>query len=135
MRYAGLDIGDKTIGVALSDPLFLTAQGLCTIRRKKAKVDIEALRELIEKYDVTLLVIGLPKNMNNTLGPQSQKVLSFVDLLKKEIAVDVHLEDERLTTVQADRHLIASDMRRENRRKVVDEVAATFILQTYLDRR
>ena len=120
----GLDVGDKTIGVALSDPLFISAQPLETIKRTKASKDIDRLVEIINDYEVSTIVVGLPKNMNNSIGPQSMKVMSFVDLMKK-----------RMTTLQSERVLIDMNVRRENRKKYIDKIAAAFILQTYLDRR
>ncbi|QQY80565.1 putative Holliday junction resolvase [Keratinibaculum paraultunense] len=133
-RIMGLDVGDKTIGVALSDPLKITAQGLKTIKRKNINDDIKEIEDIIQKYNVTKIVVGLPKNMNNTIGPQGEKVLNFVKKLKKRIDVDIILEDERLTTVAAEKMLIEGDVSRKNRKKVIDKVAATYILQTYLDR-
>lgn len=131
----GLDVGNKTIGVALSDPMFLLANALETIKRKKASVDIERIKELVEENDVNLIVVGLPKNMNNTVGPQAMRVISFVDLLKKQVDVEVVYEDERMTTIQSEAVLMDMEVRRENRKKYIDKIAATFILQTYLDRR
>ncbi len=131
----GLDVGDKTIGVALSDPMFLLAQAKETIKRKKASLDIQRLLEIIDENDVNLIVVGLPKNMNNTIGPQSMKVMSFVDLLKKQTDVEIVYEDERMTTIQSESVLIDMKVRRENRKQYIDKIAATFILQTYLDRR
>lgn len=131
----GLDVGDKTIGVALSDPMFLMAQAKETIKRKKASLDIQRLLEIIDENDVNLIVVGLPKNMNNTIGPQSMKVMSFVDLLKKQTDVEIVYEDERMTTIQSESVLIDMKVRRENRKQYIDKIAATFILQTYLDRR
>ncbi len=131
----GLDVGDKTIGVALSDPMFLMAHPIETIKRKKASLDIQRLVEIIEKEDVKTIVVGLPKNMNNSIGPQSMKVMSFVDLLKKQTDKEIIYEDERMTTLQSERVLIDMDVRRENRKKYIDKIAATFILQSYLDRR
>lgn len=134
-RIIGLDVGNKTIGVALSDPMFLLANALETIKRKKASVDIERIKELVEENDVNLIVVGLPKNMNNTIGPQAMRVISFVDLLKKQVDVEVVYEDERMTTIQSEAVLMDMEVRRENRKKHIDKIAATFILQTYLDRR
>lgn len=131
----GLDLGDKTIGVALSDPFFITAQAYLTIKRKKTSLDIEKLLEIVEKKDVNLIVIGLPKNMNNTLGPQAMKVISFVDLLKKETDIDIKYQDERMTTIQSDKVLTDMSVRLENKKKYIDKIAASFILQTYLDGR
>lgn len=130
----GLDVGDKTIGVAISDPLLITAQSLMTIRRESYKKDIDSLIEIINKYNIRKIVVGIPKNMNNTIGPQGEKVLDFVDKLKNKVNIDIVLEDERLTTVQAEKLLIKSDVKRKNRKKVIDKVAATYILQSYLDR-
>ena len=134
-RIMGLDVGDKTIGVALSDPMFLMAHPIETIKRKKASLDIQRLVEIIETQDVETIVVGLPKNMNNSIGPQSMKVMSFVDLLKKQTDKEIIYEDERMTTLQSERVLIDMDVRRENRKKYIDKIAATFILQSYLDRR
>ena len=134
-RIMGLDVGDKTIGVALSDPLFVTAQPFETIRRTKAKADIDRLEEIVKEKEVEQIVVGLPKNMNNTMGPQSMKVISFVDLLKKRFDIEIVYEDERLTTVQSESVLIDMNVRRENRKKQIDNIAASFILQSFLDRR
>ncbi len=131
----GLDLGDKTIGVALSDPFFITAQAYLTIKRKKTSLDIKKISEIVEEKEVNLIVIGLPKNMNNTLGPQAMKVISFVDLLKKEIDIDIKYQDERMTTIQSDKVLTDMSVRRENKKKYIDKIAASFILQTYLDGR
>jgi putative Holliday junction resolvase len=134
-RIMGLDVGDKTIGVALSDPLFISAQPLETIKRTKASKDIDRLVEIINDYEVSTIVVGLPKNMNNSIGPQSMKVMSFVDLMKKRIDNEIIYQDERMTTLQSERVLIDMNVRRENRKKYIDKIAAAFILQTYLDRR
>lgn len=133
-RIMGLDVGDKTIGVAISDPLLLTAQGLKTIKRESNKKDMGEIEDIIGKYNIIKIVVGFPKNMNNTVGPQGEKVLNFVDKLKGRFNIDVILEDERLTTIAAERTLIAGDISRKDRKKVIDKVAATYILQTYLDR-
>ena len=134
-RIMGLDVGDKTVGVAISDPLFVTAQPYETIKRRKAKFDIDRIEEIINDKEISLIVVGLPKNMNNTIGPQSMKVMSFVDLIKKRIDIDIVYEDERLTTVQSEAVLIDMNVRRENRKAHIDKIAASFILQSYLDRR
>ena len=134
-RIMGLDFGDKTVGVAISDPLFVTAQPYETIKRRKAKFDIDRIVEIVNDKEVSLIVVGLPKNMNNTIGPQSMKVMSFVDLIKKRIDIDIVYEDERLTTVQSEAVLIDMNVRRENRKAHIDKIAASFILQSYLDRR
>ena len=131
----GLDVGDKTVGVALSDPLFITAQPYETIKRTKAKFDIDRIEQIVVEKEISLIVVGLPKNMNNTIGPQSMKVMSFVDLIKKRIDIEILYEDERLTTVQSESVLIDMNVRRENRKTHIDKIAASFILQSYLDRR
>ena len=131
----GLDLGDKTIGVALSDPFFITAQTYITIKRKKASLDIEKLIEIINEKEVNLIIIGLPKNMNNTLGPQAMKVISFVDLLKKSTDIEIKYQDERMTTIQSDQVLMDMNVNLKDRKKYVDKIAASFILQTYLDGR
>lgn len=133
-RIIGLDVGDKTIGVAICDPLKITAQGVTTIKRIGIKNDFKELEDIINSYGVTKIVVGLPKNMNNTVGPQGEKVLSFVEKLRNHFKLDIILEDERLTTMAAERILIDGDVRREKRKKVIDKLAATYILQSYLDR-
>ena len=133
-RIMGLDIGDKTIGVAVSDLMGLTAQGVTTVKRVGKKKDIEALKEIIKERQVTKIVSGLPKNMNGTLGPQGEKVIKFCELIEQEIGMKVEYWDERLSTVAAERTLIQGNVRRENRKSVIDMVAASIILQGYLDR-
>lgn len=133
-RYMGLDVGDKTIGVAVSDLLLLTAQGVETIRRIGLKKDMARLKELIDQHAVTKIVVGLPKNMDNSLGPQGEKVLEFTEKLKNRTNVEIVFQDERLTTVSAERVLIEADVSRKNRKNVIDTVAATYILQSYLDK-
>lgn len=133
-RILGLDVGDKTIGVAVSDPLGLTAQGIITIERNGIKNDFKALKSIIDEYEIAKIVVGFPKNMNNTIGPQGEKVLEFVEEIKKEFKLEIILEDERLTTVAAEKLLINGDVSRKKRKKVIDKVAATYILQTYLDK-
>ncbi|MBS4535371.1 Holliday junction resolvase RuvX [Clostridium sp. D2Q-14] len=132
-RLLGLDVGDKTIGIAVSDPLGLTAQGIKTIRRTSIKKDIKEIIEIIEEYNIVKLIVGLPKNMNNTLGPQGEKVFKFVERLKEKKQIEIIYQDERLTTVSAQKTLIEADMSRSKRKKVVDKLAAVYILQTYLD--
>lgn len=132
-RILGLDVGDKTIGIAVSDLLQLTAQGLTTIRRSSIKKDLKCLGQIIEEYSVKSLVIGLPKNMNGTIGPQGEKVLSFAQRLKKEFDLEIIYIDERLTTVSAERILLEGDVSRKKRKKVIDKMAASFILQSHLD--
>ena len=133
-RIMGLDVGDKTIGVAVSDLMGLTAQGVKTIKRVGKKKDIEALKEIIKERQVNKIVSGLPKNMNGTLGPQGEKVIKFCELLEEETGIKIEYWDERLSTVAAERTLIQGNVRRENRKGVIDMVAAVLILQGYLDR-
>lgn len=132
-RILGLDVGDKTIGVAVSDLLQLTAQGVTTIKRESKVKDFSTLESYINEFQVKKVVVGLPKNMNGTIGPQGEKVIKFADKVKNKFKVDIIYIDERLTTVAAERILIESDVRRENRKKYIDKIAATYILQTYLD--
>lgn len=134
MRTIGLDVGDKTIGVAISDLSATIAQGLTTIKRSSNKKDFERIKQIINEYEVGMIVVGLPKNMNGTLGPQGQKVLKFVENLKGATNIPVILWDERLTTVQAERVLIEkADISRAKRKEVIDKLAAVLILQNYLD--
>lgn len=133
-RVMGLDVGDKTIGVALSDPLGWTAQGLETIRRIGIKKDLQRLEEIIKEYEVNKIVVGLPKNMNGTIGPQGEKVLEFNERLGKRFSnIEIIQWDERLTTVAAERSLIEADVSRKKRKEVIDKIAAVYILQGYLD--
>lgn len=136
MRILGLDYGSKTVGVAVSDALGITAQGLETIQRTQAnklRKTLARIEQLIKEYDVEKIVLGCPKNMNNTEGPRVQATLEFRDMLKRRTGLEVILQDERLTTVSAERVLMESGVRRENRKEVIDKIAAVFILQTYLD--
>ena len=134
-RIIGLDVGDRTIGVAMSDLLQLTAQGLTTIRRESNVKDYAALKAIIDEYDVKTVVVGLPKNMNNTIGPQGEKTMKFAEKLKNKFGVEIVYEDERMTTMSAEKMLIAGDVRREKRKTVIDKVAATYILQLHLDKK
>lgn len=133
-RIMGLDIGDKTIGVAVSDLMGITAQGVKTVRRVGKKKDIEELKAIIKERQVNKIVSGIPKNMNGTLGPQGEKVLKFCELLKEETNIEIEFWDERLSTVAAERSLIEGDVSRQKRKKVIDMLAAVIILQGYLDR-
>lgn len=138
MRIMGLDFGSKTVGVAVSDPLFLTAQGVEIIRRKspgKLRQTLARIEELILEYEVQEIVLGYPKNMNNTEGERCEKTMEFKDMLERRTGLDVVLQDERLTTVMADHTMMEAGVRREDRKEYVDKIAATFILQTYLDSR
>ena len=136
MRILGLDYGSKTEGVAVSDPLGLTAQKVETIWRKqgnKLRRTLARIEELIAEYEVEKIVLGFPKNMNNTVGERAEKALEFGEMLKKRTGLEVIMWDERLTTVEADRTLIEAGVRRENRKQYLDGIAAVFILQGYLD--
>ena len=132
-RILGLDVGDKRIGVAVSDPLGITANGVETYLRKGGKEDIDYFVKMIKDRSVSLTVCGLPKNMNGTIGPQAEKVMAFASALEEASGVKVVYSDERLTTVLVERTLIEAGMSREKRRKVVDKLAAVTILQGYLD--
>lgn len=133
-RVIGLDIGDRTIGIAVSDLLGLTAQGVETIRRKKLADDIARLGELMEQYETRELVSGYPKNMNGTEGDRCEVVKAFIDEVKAVYPdVQVTFWDERLSTVAATRSLLEADVSRKKRKKVIDKMAAIFILQGYLD--
>jgi putative Holliday junction resolvase len=134
----GLDFGQKTVGVAISDALLLTAQGVEIIRRKeenKLRQTLARIEELIVENDVSEIVLGLPKNMNATLGERAELTVEFQEKLKRRTGLPVTLWDERLTTVAADRAMMEAGIRRERRRDYVDEIAAVLILQGYLDRR
>ena len=136
MRILGLDYGSKTVGVAVSDPLGLTAQKIETIWRKqenKLRRTLARIEELIAEYEVEKIVLGFPKNMNNTVGERAEKALEFREMLKKRTGLEIIMWDERLTTVEADRTLIEAGVRRENRKQYLDGIAAVFILQGYLD--
>lgn len=136
MRIMGLDFGSKTVGVAISDPLLITAQGIEIIRRKdenKLRQTLARIEELIVEYEVTKIVLGLPKNMNDTIGDRAQLSLEFKDKLERRTGLPVVMWDERLTTVAADKVMMEAGIRREHRKEYVDKIAATFILQGYLD--
>ena len=136
MRIMGLDFGSKTVGVAISDELLITAQGIEIIRRKeenKQRQTLARIEELIVEYGVTEIVLGYPKNMNDTLGDRVQKTEEFKEKLERRTGLPVVLWDERLTTVAADKLMMEAGIRRENRKDYVDQIAASFILQGYLD--
>ncbi|WP_124065962.1 Holliday junction resolvase RuvX [Clostridium sp. E02] len=137
MRIMGLDYGSKTVGVAVSDLLGITAQGVETITREeenKLRKTCARIEELIREYEIETIVLGYPKNMNNTEGDRAQKTLLFKDMLIRRTGLSVILWDERLTTAASERILKESGVRRENRKAVIDKVAAGLILQGYLDR-
>ncbi len=135
-RIMGLDFGSVTVGVAVSDGLRLTAQGVEVIRRKqenKLRQTLARIEELVKEYEVDRIVLGYPKNMNNTIGDRAIKSEQFMEKLKNRLGLEVVLWDERLTTVSAHQAMIEGNVRREARDKIVDKVAAVFILQGYLD--
>ncbi|MFQ5737057.1 MAG: Holliday junction resolvase RuvX [Thermodesulfobacteriota bacterium] len=135
MRAMGLDLGKKTIGVAVSDPSGLTAQPVTTIRRTTLNRDIDALLALVEEYEAGVIVVGLPVNMDGSLGWRSRETLKFVDFLKAKTGAEVVTWDERLSTVAVTRVLIEGGASRSRRKAVVDKMAAAYILQGYLDSR
>lgn len=131
MRIMGLDFGSRTIGVAVSDALLMTAQGIKTIRRSSK--ELEELGKIIEEFEVEEIILGYPKNMNGTLGPRAQETEEFAQVIEKEFALPIKLWDERLSTMGAERSLLEADLSRAKRKKVIDKMAAVFILQGYLD--
>lgn len=136
MRILGLDYGTKTVGVAISDELGLTAQPLCTIERKsenKLRKTLAEIESIIEEYGVSFVVLGYPKNMNNTEGPRAQATKEFKEHMERRTGLSVYLQDERLTTVESERILMESGVQRQQRKKYVDKMAAAIILQSYLD--
>lgn len=136
MRVMGLDYGTVTVGVAISDQLKITAQGIETIRRKeenKLRRTLARIHELVVEYEVDTIVIGLPKNMNNTVGERATKSTEFAEMVRKRTGIDVVMWDERLTTVTAHNAMLEADISRKKRYDVVDKVAAVIILQNYLD--
>lgn len=136
MRIIGLDYGTKTVGVAICDPLGLIAQPVETIKRKeenKLRQTLARIEAIIEEYDVTEIVVGLPKNMDDSVGERALACQEFADKLERRTGLPVTMWDERLTTVAANEVLIESGVRRENRKAVIDQIAAVFILQGYLD--
>ena len=135
MRILGLDFGTKRIGVAMSDELLLTAQGLDTIQRKELKSDLAMIKGIIDSNGVNEVIVGLPLNMNGTYSEKTREAVLFVDELEKTISVPVKTWDERLTSMQADRAMLELDMSRAKRRKLSDKLAAQIILQSYLDSR
>ena len=136
MRIMGLDYGSKTVGVAISDSLLLTAQGIETIERKeenKLRKTLARIEALIKEYEVERIVLGLPLNMNDTIGERAERTLEFKAMMERRTGLEVVMWDERLTTVEAEQILIESNVRREDRKKYIDKIAAGFILQGYLD--
>lgn len=138
MRIMGLDYGTKTVGVAVSDPLGITAQAVETIERKaenKLRQTLARIEALAKEYEVEKFVLGLPKHMNNDIGERAEKSMEFGEMLHRRTGIEVIMWDERLTTASAERTLIEAGVRRENRKQVIDQIAAVFILQSYLDSR
>ena len=136
MRIMGLDYGSKTVGVAVSDPLGLTAQGIEIVRRKsenKLRQTLARIEEIAKEYGVEKIVLGFPKHMNNDIGERAEKSLEFKEMLERRTGLPVVMWDERLTTVEADRTMMETGIRRENRKEYVDMIAAVFILQGYLE--
>ena len=135
MRAMGLDVGTKTVGVAVADELGFTAQGITTVRRTGLKADLEALRKIATEYQVTHAVIGLPLNMDGSEGPRAQASRDFARQVEERLGLSTELWDKRLTTVAAERVLLEGDVSRQKRRQVIDQVAASLILQGWLDAR
>lgn len=136
MRIMGLDYGTKTVGVAVSDPLGITAQAVETVERKaenKLRQTLARIEALAKEYEVEKFVLGLPKHMNNDIGERAEKSIEFGEMLHRRTGIEVVMWDERLTTASAERTLIEAGVRRENRKQVIDQIAAVFILQSYLD--
>ena len=136
MRIMGLDYGSKTVGVAVSDPLGLTAQGIEIVRRKsetKLRQTLARIEEIAKEYSVEKIVLGFPKHMNNDIGERAEKSLEFKEMLERRTGLPVVMWDERMTTVEADRTMMETGIRRENRKEYVDMIAAVLILQGYLD--
>ena len=133
MRILGLDLGDRTIGVAVSDPLGFTAQGITTIRRKSLQYDIEELKNIFKEYNIEKVLLGYPKNMNGTEGPRCEIVREFAEVIKEQLDLPIQFWDERLSTVAAHRAMLEADLSRAKRKKIVDKIAAVYILQGYLD--
>ncbi|QHT62017.1 Holliday junction resolvase RuvX [Paenibacillus lycopersici] len=133
MRLMGLDYGDRRIGVAVSDAFGWTAQGVGVVAKRRDNSEDEDIAKLMQEHEVSEIVVGLPKNMNGTIGPRGEICIAFAQHLQQKLNVPVHLWDERLTTVAAERTLIEADVSRKKRKLVVDKMAATLILQNYLD--
>ncbi|MBN2310044.1 MAG: Holliday junction resolvase RuvX [Candidatus Hydrogenedentes bacterium] len=134
-RIVGLDVGDVRIGVAVSDPLGIVAQAREVVERRSPEEDVDAIRRIVGEYEAVCVVAGLPLNQEGRPGPQAEKVLAFIEMLEAVVGVPVETQDERFSTAAAERALIAANVRRKGRKKVIDKVAAQYILQTYLDRR
>ena len=133
MRIMGLDIGTRTIGIAISDELGITAQGLKTLRRKSMEEDFKEIAAIIRQFEIEKIIVGLPQNMDGTLGIQAEKVLNWMEALKDRVEIPMATWDERLSTVGASRVLLEADLSRRKRKNVIDKLAAVLILQGYLD--
>ena len=133
-RLIGLDVGDRTIGVAVSDLLMITAQGVTTIKRTNLKADIQELKKIIDEYNVTKIIVGMPKMMDGTVGIQGEKVIEFTEKIKAKIDLPMDFQDERLTTALSEKILISADVKRKKRKEVIDKLAAVQILTTYMER-
>jgi putative Holliday junction resolvase len=133
MRILGLDVGDRRIGVALSDPIGLTAQPVTTVERRNPSGDVDAIKALVERHGVGLVVVGLPLTLRGEQGPQARKVVAFAERIRQRLAIPVQLLDERLTTIQGTRSLLETGTSSRKRKQVIDQVAAQLILQQFLD--
>jgi putative Holliday junction resolvase len=134
-RVLGIDVGDKRIGIAVTDPLQITAQGVMTLRRKTRDDDLQAFRELVEKYDLKKIVAGLPLNMDGSESAQTRKTQNFCQFIKKRIDIEIIYIDERLTSSWSEKILIEGNVSRKNRKKFIDTLSAQMILQSYMDRK
>jgi putative Holliday junction resolvase len=134
VRIMGLDIGSHTIGVAITDELRITAQGLKTIRRKSKEEDFEEIIRIIDQFKIGKIVVGLPKNMNGTLGKQAEKVLQWIKAISEKVDLPIVTWDERFSTVEASRVLLEADLSRKKRKKTIDKLAAVIILQGYIQK-
>ncbi len=135
MKFLGLDLGTKTLGLAISDALGMISSPYKTIRYNDYNELILELKKIIESENISKLIMGLPKNMNNTLGKRAEAVINFKDLLEKHIEIEIILVDERLSTMEAEKYLLEGDLRRNKRKKIIDSVAASIILDSYLRRK
>jgi len=133
-RILGIDVGDKRIGVAVTDPLQITAQGVMTVKRKTRDDDLDAFRQLIEKYEIKRIVAGLPVNMDGSESAQTRKTVNFCQFIKKRLDVEIIYMDERLTSSWSEKILIEGNVSRQNRKEYIDMLAAQMILQSYMDR-
>jgi len=132
MRIMGFDVGSRTIGVAISDELGITAQGLKTIKRKSMQEDLEEISTIIAQFNIEKIVVGLPVNMDGTIGKQAEMIFQWIKTLKEKFSLPVETWDERLSTVEASKVLLEADLSRKKRKKVIDKLAAVLILQGYL---